>query len=98
MLVPAIYIQFRGDGNLPLLPNSEVVNATGEKVLQTITIMNCATGEKNTVPAKAVFVYIGQVPGTTWLNEIVFHHLKNLTDQSNMAGTKTRALHLFRNN
>jgi thioredoxin reductase (NADPH) len=60
--------------NIKVLPNTEVVNAAGKKVLETITLMNCKTGETNTVPAKAVFIYIGQKPGTTWLNDIV---LKN---------------------
>ena len=57
--------------NIKVLPNTEVASATGGKVLETITLVNCKTGEKNTVPAKAVFIYIGQKPGTTWLNEIV---------------------------
>jgi thioredoxin reductase (NADPH) len=57
--------------NIKVLPNTEVVNAAGQKVLETITLMNCNTGEKNTVPAKAVFIYIGQKPGTAWLNDIV---------------------------
>src|SRR5262249_24431475 len=57
--------------NIRVAPNTEVVNATGEKVLKEITLMNCVTGEKNTVPAKAVFIYIGQKPGTAWLNETV---------------------------
>ena len=57
--------------NIKVLPNTEVANATGEKVLKTITLVNCTTGEKNTVPAKAMFIYIGQKPGTAWLNDIV---------------------------
>jgi thioredoxin reductase (NADPH) len=57
--------------NIKVLPNTEVVSATGEKVLKTITLANCITGEKNTVPAKAVFIYIGQKPGTAWLSDIV---------------------------
>jgi thioredoxin reductase (NADPH) len=57
--------------NIKVMANTEVASATGEKVLETITLVNCNTGEKNTVPAKAVFIYIGQKPGTAWLNEIV---------------------------
>jgi thioredoxin reductase (NADPH) len=57
--------------NIKVLPNTEVASATGEKVLKTITLVNCTTGEKNIVPAKAVFIYIGQKPGTAWLNDIV---------------------------
>lgn len=57
--------------NIKVLPNTEIVDATGEKVLETVTLQNSITGEKNTVPAKAVFIYIGQRPGTAWLNDIV---------------------------
>ena len=57
--------------NIKVMPNTEVANAAGEKVLKTITLANCVTGEKNTVPANAVFIYIGQRPGTAWLNEVV---------------------------
>ena len=57
--------------NIKVMPNTEVANASGEKVLKTITLVNCVTGEKNTVQANAVFIYIGQKPGTTWLNDIV---------------------------
>jgi len=57
--------------NITVLPNTEVANAGGEKVLETITLVNCITGKRNTVPAKALFIYIGQKPGTAWLNDIV---------------------------
>jgi len=57
--------------NIRVMPNTEVASATGEKVLKTISLVNCVTGEKNTVPANAVFIYIGQRPGTAWLNDIV---------------------------
>jgi len=57
--------------NIKVLPHTEIANATGEKVLEAVTLMNCRTGEQTTVAAKAVFIYIGQKPGTAWLNEIV---------------------------
>jgi thioredoxin reductase (NADPH) len=57
--------------NIKVLPHTEIVNFDGEKELERITLMNCNTGERDVVPAKAVFVYIGQRPGTAWLNDIV---------------------------
>jgi thioredoxin reductase (NADPH) len=60
--------------NIHVLPHVEVVALSGEKELEKITLKNTATGEENTVPAKALFIYIGARPGTEWLNDIV---LKN---------------------
>jgi thioredoxin reductase (NADPH) len=57
--------------NIKVLPHIEVIRAEGEKVLEKITLKNCQTGEENTVPAKALFIYIGAKPGTSWLNDIV---------------------------
>jgi thioredoxin reductase (NADPH) len=57
--------------NIKVLPNTEVIGVTGEKVLRQITLKNSRTGEENTVPAKAMFIYIGTKPGTSWLNDVV---------------------------
>ena len=57
--------------NIHILPHTEVINASGEKELEKITLKNALTGEENTVPAKALFIYIGAKPGTAWLNDIV---------------------------
>jgi hypothetical protein len=38
--------------------------------METLTLRNNATGEEKTVPAKALFVYIGTKPGTDWLNSV----------------------------
>ena len=57
--------------NIHVLPHTEVINASGEKELEKITLKNSTTGEEKTVPAKALFIYIGAKPGTAWLNDIV---------------------------
>jgi len=44
--------------------------------LEKITLKNSQTGEECTVPAKALFIYIGARPGTTWLNDIVLKNEK----------------------
>ena len=57
--------------NIKVLTHTEVVSVEGDKVLENITLKNSSTGEEKTVPAKALFIYIGAKPGTSWLNDIV---------------------------
>ena len=62
--------------NINVLPHVEVIAASGEKVLENITLKNANTGEENTVPARALFIYIGARPGTAWLNDVVLKNEK----------------------
>jgi thioredoxin reductase (NADPH) len=62
--------------NIKVLPHTEVIRVDGEKILEKITLKNSPTGEECTVPAKALFIYIGARPGTTWLNNIVLKNEK----------------------
>jgi len=57
--------------NIKIIVNSEVIACSGTTVLETITLKNIKTGEEQTVPVKALFIYIGMKPGTDWLNDIV---------------------------
>jgi thioredoxin reductase (NADPH) len=57
--------------NINVLTHTEVIAVDGENVLEKITLKDVSTGEERTVPAKALFVYIGAKPGTLWLNNIV---------------------------
>jgi thioredoxin reductase (NADPH) len=57
--------------NIKVLPHTEVIRAKGNKILDNITLKNSKTGEEDTVPAKALFIYIGTNPGTDWLNGTV---------------------------
>jgi thioredoxin reductase (NADPH) len=57
--------------NIRVLPHTEVVGCSGSTILETITLKDAVTGEEKTVPAKALFVYIGTRPGTDWLNDLV---------------------------
>lgn len=56
--------------NIKVLTSTEVVSVEGDNVLERITLKNSLTGEETTVPAKALFIYIGAKPGTAWLNNI----------------------------
>lgn len=57
--------------NINVYTHTEVIAVDGEKVLEKITLKNVSTEEEKTVPAKALFIYIGAKPGTSWLNSLV---------------------------
>ncbi|MEO7767950.1 MAG: FAD-dependent oxidoreductase, partial [Ferruginibacter sp.] len=57
--------------NIKVHPHTDIIGATGEKVLEQITLKNALTKEESTVPVKVLFIYIGTRPGTGWLNDIV---------------------------
>lgn len=57
--------------NIKVLGDTEVIATAGNQVLETISLKNVKTGEERTVPAKALFVYIGAKPGTGWLEETI---------------------------
>ena len=62
--------------NIKIITNSDVISCSGTNVLENITLKNAKTGEEMTVPAKALFIYIGTKPGTDWLNELVLKNEK----------------------
>ena len=57
--------------NIHVIVQSDVVSCFGTTVLENITIRNALTKEEQTVPAKALFIYIGTKPGTDWLHFLV---------------------------
>jgi thioredoxin reductase (NADPH) len=62
--------------NIKILPHTEVIAVAGDKVLEQITLKDATTGEEKTLPAKAVFIYIGAKPGTSWVEGLVFKNEK----------------------
>jgi thioredoxin reductase (NADPH) len=48
--------------------NSEIVELHGETVLEEVVIGDLGTGDRQNIPASALFVLIGSVPHTQWLN------------------------------
>jgi thioredoxin reductase (NADPH) len=54
-----------------VLPNTQVIEASGEGHLQRLTLRNLITGEETTVDAGAMFVFIGQRAQTEWLADLV---------------------------
>ncbi|MFI5264190.1 MAG: NAD(P)/FAD-dependent oxidoreductase, partial [Candidatus Kapaibacterium sp.] len=80
--------------NIKVHPNTEVTAATGDKVLEQITLKNTKTGAETTVPTKALFIYIGVRPGTAWLNDIVLKDEKGFI-LSGTDLTKEKSFHTF---
>jgi thioredoxin reductase (NADPH) len=59
--------QIRAIPNIRVQPNSEVVAASGEEHLETITIADSATGFQEQVAANFLSIFIGAYPHTDWL-------------------------------
>jgi thioredoxin reductase (NADPH) len=57
--------------NIVVRPRSQVVEAVGETCLERLVIADGRTGERETVPAKALFIFIGALPRTDWLDGVV---------------------------
>jgi thioredoxin reductase (NADPH) len=57
--------------NITVQTDSSVVEAKGETSLEAIAIQNTVTGEIQTVPATSLFIFIGAVPRTEWLDGAV---------------------------
>ncbi len=57
--------------NIAVRAHSQVVEACGEESLERLVIADSATGERETVPAKALFIFIGALPRTDWLDGVV---------------------------
>jgi len=43
----------------------------GEQMVEALEVENVKTGEMRRLPVNGVFIYIGQLPNTTWLKDIV---------------------------
>lgn len=56
--------------NIQVIPNAEVVAVSGEERLESITIRQDGADDR-TVPAVALFVFIGAEPHTEWLDGVV---------------------------
>ena len=63
--------QIEGTENISLMVNTEVTAVDGTDHLETITTKNNKSGETETVPADAMFIFIGAVPSTAILEDIV---------------------------
>jgi thioredoxin reductase (NADPH) len=53
--------------NVDVLTRTTVVGATGGERLESVTLANAGEGTIESVPADAVFMFIGAIPHTNWL-------------------------------
>ena len=63
--------QIEATDNISVQVHASVVEVKGEESLEAITIKNSATGEVQTVPSTSLFIFIGAVPRTDWLDGVV---------------------------
>ena len=63
--------QIRGTANVRVRLESEVVGGDGTERLETLQIRDRAHGEVETIPARFLFVLIGAMPHTDWLQGTV---------------------------
>jgi thioredoxin reductase (NADPH) len=57
--------------NVHVIANSEVVEVRGDSHVEGLVLLHRQSGEKEEVPAGALFVFIGQAPRTDWLDGVV---------------------------
>jgi thioredoxin reductase (NADPH) len=57
--------------NIKVTVHSSVIEAKGETSLEAISIANSQTGETQTVAATSLFIFIGAVPRTDWLEGVI---------------------------
>ena len=63
--------QIKSHEKIMVLTHSTVAEVEGEGRLEEITIATTATGETCTVPAFALFIFIGAKPHTDWVADVV---------------------------
>ena len=63
--------QINGTENIEVLVQAEVIEATGKEGLETITMRNRKSGATETVPAAAMFIFIGAAPHTDMVEGVV---------------------------
>ena len=57
--------------NIAVEVHSQVKEVSGSQRLETITTVNSQTGEIKTLPASALFIFIGTQPRTDWLDGVI---------------------------
>jgi len=63
--------QIRNTSNVQVMLEAEVVGGDGDERLETLQVRNRASGAVETIPARFLFVLIGALPHTDWLDGTV---------------------------
>ncbi len=61
--------RIRAANNIKVICNTEVTELRGDQTLESVTLTNNKTGEKQNLPIKGLFVCIGGVPHTDWATQ-----------------------------
>lgn len=63
--------QISGTPNIEVRVNASVTEVCGQDKLERIKVRNVLTGETETVPASSMFIFIGALPQTDFLDQVV---------------------------
>ena len=63
--------QIRRHPRVEVLLHTEVRETNGTRTLDSLVVEDNRTGQRRTVPARAMFVFIGATPCTSWLSDVV---------------------------
>jgi thioredoxin reductase (NADPH) len=63
--------QIKETPNIQIWPNASVVEAHGETHLEEISVLCSDSNKLERVPASAMFIFIGALPRTDWLGDLV---------------------------
>jgi thioredoxin reductase (NADPH) len=63
--------QIKATKNIEVRLQTTVVEVHGKERLESITVIDAARGVKETLPANSLFIFIGAVPHTNWLEPVI---------------------------
>ncbi|WP_346293126.1 FAD-dependent oxidoreductase [Sphaerothrix gracilis] len=63
--------QIEATDNIQVQSHTSVIEAKGDTSLDTLILQNSQTGETQSVPANSLFIFIGAVPYTDWLDGLL---------------------------
>ncbi len=63
--------QIKKTPNIEIWPHTEVAEVHGDQHLEEISVLCSTTKTTDRVPAKSIFIYIGALPRTDWLGDLV---------------------------
>jgi thioredoxin reductase (NADPH) len=63
--------QIAATPNITVQTHTSVIEAKGGTQLESLVLQNAVTGATETVPAQSLFIFIGAIPHTDWLGDVV---------------------------
>jgi thioredoxin reductase (NADPH) len=64
-------VAIRGNKKIDLMFNTELEDISGDQQIEAVAVKNNQSGDFTSLPAKAVFVFIGQKPQSDFLGDVV---------------------------